>query len=345
MRGLLPSLLGLVLGLALWLFSALAAEYPYREPAFRENFYSVTVRGNLCWIVGYYGTILHSRDLGATWEIQQSGTREALFHSSFISDEVGWISGSYGAILHTRDGGKKWLSQSSGTKEQLLGISSIHERQSWVVGSRGTILHTNDGGVSWVNRSIGEDVILNRISFASPDRGWVVGEFGVIYRTKDRGKNWIKQKSPIEVTFVSGESRNLFGVIFPDSKAGWAFGLDGVILKTQTGDQWRVINPNGARSGSVTDRHLFAAAHRDGTLWAVGEHGTVIVSRMGKENWARANFKSPPVTLNGIDFGPDGFGLIVGNRGTILRTLDGGRQWQQIRIIPQAPGKGIGRVS
>ena len=40
----------------------------------------------------------------------------------------------------------------------------------------------------------------------------------------------------------------------------------------------------------------------------------------------------------------NGFGLIVGNRGTIFRTLDGGQQWQRIRMVPQAPGKGISQV-
>lgn len=337
-------ILGLSLGSASWFSFALAAESLYREPALQDNFYGVRIHRNQCWIVGYYGTILYSRDRGATWEVQKSGTKEALFQVVFASDQKGWISGSYGTILYTQDGGQSWSARRGGTQEHLFGVDSTSERESWVVGSRGTILHTNDGGTSWVDRSTGEDVILNRISFTSPARGWIVGEFGVIYQTSDGGKNWIKQKSPIEVTFVSGESRNLFALIFPDSKAGWAFGLDGIILKTQSGDQWRAINRNGATTRGATERHLFAAAHLNGTLWAVGERGTVIVSQMGKENWRPPNFKFPAVALNGIDFSPDGFGLIVGNRGTIFRTLNGGQQWQRIRIVPQARGKGIAQI-
>lgn len=344
MRRFLVCLLGLTLGSGPDFSFLSAAESSYREPAFSENFYGVKIRGARAWIVGYYGTLLYSVDRGASWEIQKSGTNEALFQVDFVSDERGWIAGAYGTILHTQDGGKNWALQPSGTREHLFSLAFTTAREGWAVGSRGTILQTSDGGASWVNRSIAEDIILNRTFFISPNRGWIVGEFGVIYQTRDRGKNWIKQKSPIEVSFVSGESRNLFGLIFPDSKGGWAFGLDGVILKTQTGDQWSVINPNGVRSRAAGNRHLFAAAHLDGTLWAVGERGTVIVSEIGKENWRQPEFKFPPTALNGIDFSPDGFGLIVGNRGTIFRTLDGGREWQRVRIAPHGPGKGLAQI-
>jgi photosystem II stability/assembly factor-like uncharacterized protein len=345
MWGLLVFVLGLSLGTAPWSIPASAAQDSYREPAFQDNFYGVKIRDDRCWIVGYYGTILYSGDRGSTWEIQKSDTKEALFQATFISDQKGWISGSYGTILQTQDGGRNWSTQVSGTREHLFGIDFVSEREGWIVGSQGTLLYTNDGGTTWVSRAIGEDVILNRISFTSSKRGWIVGEFGVIYQTKDGGKSWLKQKSPIEVSFVSGESRNLFALIFPDSQAGWAFGLDGVILRTQTGDQWTVADQNASAPTGVTDRHLFAAAHLDGMLWAVGERGAVIVSEAGKEeNWHRANFKFPPVALNAIDFSPDGFGLIVGNRGTIFRTLDGGKKWQRVRIVPQTPGKGISQA-
>ena len=338
------SMIGLILGLALSFSPASAGQYQEREPAFQENFYGAKIRGNQSWIVGYYGTILYSNDRGATWEIQPSGTKRALYRIHFTSEETGWVSGSYGTVLHTRNGGKSWTPQPSGTQEHLFSINFVNEREGWTIGSRGTILYTNDGGSSWKDRSIGEDVILNSVAFITPERGWVVGEFGVIYQTRNRGRSWIKQKSPVEVSFASGESRNLFGLLFPDSKAGWAFGLDGVILKTPNGEWWEISHRNGAGPSHVANKHLFAAAHVNGTLWAVGERGTVIASPMGKESWQRAAIQAPPWSLNGIDFSPDGFGLIVGNRGLIFRTTDGGKKWSRIKIASQGAGKGMGRI-
>ena len=46
----------------------------------------------------------------------------------------------------------------------------------------------------------------------------------------------------------------------------------------------------------------------------------------------------------GIAFGSDGFGLIVGNRGLILRTENGGGEWKPIRIMPEAAWKGVSQA-
>ncbi|MCZ6547330.1 MAG: YCF48-related protein [Deltaproteobacteria bacterium] len=343
-------LLGLVIGLAI-LPSKGTAQSLEQNPTFRENFYDVGIRDNRCWIVGYYGTILHSRDRGLTWEVQTSGTKEALFRVSFVNPENGWISGSYGTILRTRDGGGRWELQQAPTTEHLFGLNFLNERIGWAVGSRGTILYTDNGGLAWVDRSLGEDVILNDVAFINPREGWVVGEFGRIYHTADGGQSWVKQKSPIEVSFISGENRNLFRLLLlrpeGDGKGlmnSWAFGLDGVILKTREGGQWEVVHKNGSTSSAATLHHLFDAEVYSGRKWAVGERGTVVFAGVRDEEWVPVGLDTPPVSLNGIAFGLDGLGLIVGNRGVVLRTEDGGEKWDRIRIVPRGPGKGISRV-
>lgn len=325
---------------AAWILCALLASVPAaaapleREPAFRDNLYDVEVRGSHAWIVGYYGTILHSPDRGHTWELQRSGTREALFRLAFIDEKRGWVSGSYGTILHTEDGGKSWKGQRAPTQEHLFGLHFANDRLGWAVGSRGTTLVTENGGASWSDHSIGEDVILNDVRFKDPRRGWIVGEFGRIYQTQDGGRTWRKQHSPIEVSFVSGESRNLFRLLIVDSQPGWAFGLDGVILKTSNGESWKLQQPNGTGPLPPARHHLFSAALFDGMKWAVGERGTVLRATAGQDHWGTVKLKTPPLSLNGIAFGRDGLGFIVGNRGVILRTEDGGKQWNPAKTAP-----------
>lgn len=329
-----------------FLFSPEATAPPTeREPAFRDNFYGLEIRGDLIWIVGYYGTILHSRDRGLTWQIQSSGTREALYRVVFFDDQRGWISGSYGTILHTQDGGGHWQIQPTPTEEHLLGLQFIDEQTGWAVGSRAALLHTGDGGSSWVNRPLGEDIILNDVQFLDHKHGWIVGEFGRIYRTTDGGQTWLKQQSPIEVSFVSGESRNLFRLLFSNSNGGLAFGLDGVILASQKGERWQVAAGDGATPPRAKRNHLFSASRFDGRKWAVGERGTILAAGLEDHQWEPAGLRIPPVSLNGIAFGQDGLGLIVGNRGLILRTGDGGREWKQYRIVTEAPGRGVSKAS
>jgi len=335
MRFLLFVALGFILGLAS-ISSAGSPQDLGREPALRENFYGVKIRGQRVWIVGYYGTILCSDDRGASWRIQPAETKEALFRVDFSSDKKGWIVGAYGTLLGTDDGGQGWKLLQSKTKEHLLGLAFLDETTGWVVGSGGTILHTQDGGLSWTNQSLGEDIILNSVAFVSPDRGWVVGEFGVIYQTKNGGKSWIKQKSPIEVSFASGESRNLFALLFLDAQDGWTLGLDGVILKTtRNAEQWEIARQQSLASNATKENHLFSATQWNGALWAVGERGTVLHLEKNSGEWRKRKLRAPPLSLNDIDFVADGFGLIVGNRGLVLRTEDGGKQWHPLPVLLQ----------
>jgi photosystem II stability/assembly factor-like uncharacterized protein len=337
MRFVRSFLAGLILGLAPPV-DVSPATGP-KEPAFQENFYGVQIQDERAWIVGYYGTILHSRDRGLTWEIQPSPTRNALFRVQFLNSDKGWISGSYGTILHTADAGRNWISQPTGTTEHLLGLSSVVS-EIWAVGSRGTILHTRDQGRVWLNSSSAEDLTFSSVSFVDSARGWIAGEFGVIFRTQNGGNTWAKQHSPVEVSFASGESRNLFALLFPDPNNGFAFGLDGVILKTRGGARWDIIRQKENANNFNGSNHLFAAAAFNGRLWAVGERGVVLQSDLAGESWRAHKAKTPRFSLNGIAFGKDGWGLIVANRGAILRTEDGGATWRLVRIRPRGAGQG-----
>jgi photosystem II stability/assembly factor-like uncharacterized protein len=343
MRFVLSSLAGLILGMAPLVFSSHAADIA-KEPALQENFYGVQILDNRVWVVGYYGTILHSKDRGVTWEIQRSPTRSALFQVRFLGGEKGLISGSYGTMLYTADGGNNWSAQSTGTTEHLFGLAALNEEAAWAVGSRGTILHTQNGGRSWINASLAEDLTLSSVAFVNSATGWIVGEFGVILQTQNGGKSWDKQKSPVEVSFVSGESRNLFALLLRKPEIGWAFGLDGVVLKTRKGSRWEIVRQRKENDSSAATNHLFAAAASDGRLWAVGERGTVLQSDPDGLNWQQAKVETPRVSLNGIAFGNNGFGLIVGNRGLMLRTEDGGITWKRLKITLQQPRKGLSRI-
>jgi photosystem II stability/assembly factor-like uncharacterized protein len=65
----------------------------------------------------------------------------------------------------------------------------------------------------------------------------------------------------------------------------------------------------------------------------------VLVSSINNHEWSPAGLKAPPLTLNGIAFAQNR-GLIVGNRGVILRSDDAGNEWKQIRIASNAPAHG-----
>jgi photosystem II stability/assembly factor-like uncharacterized protein len=332
---------GLIVGSAPAFFSANAAT-ALKNTAVDENFYGVDIIDDQAWVVGYYGTILHSKNRGQSWEVQPAPTQSALFSVRFTSQLDGWISGSYGTVLHTTDGGKTWRAQPAGTTEHLFASYWLDENQGGMVGSRGTTLRTVDGGRSWSSSIVPGDITFSGVQFTSAAQGWMVGEFGVIFHTSDGGKNWLKQKSPVEVSFSSGASQNLFGVLFLKPTEGYAFGLDGVVLKTSDGKRWEVARPSETvDSSNGASNHLFAAAAFNDRISIVGERGTLLQLSPDTGKWRQADVHIPRVSLNGIAFGKNGFGLAVGNRGLILRTDDGGKSWKRLKINPQLAGKEI----
>jgi photosystem II stability/assembly factor-like uncharacterized protein len=76
---------------------------------------------------------------------------------------------------------------------------------------------------------------------------------------------------------------------------------------------------------------LYSTFDLNGTIFAVGEYGTIMKSTDAGENWDFENkicgIKSH---LKDIDFHNSNFGLIVGEEGTVLRTENGGNSWNYI---------------
>lgn len=297
-----------------------------QRAVYTDNFYDVGIVGENVWIVGYYGSILYSKDRGENWIIQQSNAKRALFSLFFVGDRMGWSVGSSGIILFTENKGTTWIPQSSNTKKKLFDVFFIDEKRGWVSGDQGIILRTDNSGKIWEDVSLNEDISLYSIWFADTDLGWVVGEFGVIFRTEDGGRTWTKQKSPIETTITSPDSQCLFKLRFINRNIGLSVGMDGGILYTQDGGEYWQAQPK-----TVKEHILDFLIINDNRIFAVGRRGLAGVIGYNPNTFVFVEL-GVRSDLNGICFGDEGLGFIVGNKGTILRSLDGGKSWKQLNI-------------
>ncbi|HEX9787479.1 MAG TPA: YCF48-related protein, partial [Candidatus Binatia bacterium] len=104
---------------------------------------------------------------------------------------------------------------------------------------------------------------------------------------------------------------------------------------THDGVRWEIVRRRENANG--TTHHLFAAAAFNGRISAVGERGTLLQSDSANQ-WRPAELQIPRLSLNGIAFGRDGLGLIAGNRGLVLRTVDGGASWQRLKLNVPSSG-------
>jgi photosystem II stability/assembly factor-like uncharacterized protein len=158
----------------------LIAQKGYLEPHLNDLFFLDRARG---WIVGEFGLILHTKDSGETWSLQDSGIRRALFKVFFMDHRKGWVVGQNGTLLTTEDGGSRWRKVEAGVAESLFNVS-VQDQSGLIVGERGTVLQSSDGGISWV-RLVGNPFRfpswLQGVSALEGNRYILVGDRGSIF--------------------------------------------------------------------------------------------------------------------------------------------------------------------
>ena len=273
------------------------------------------------WVVGNNGTLLHTRNGGATWTSEPSGTTQDLKSVRFSNDNTGWIVGNNGTILQTISGGLGWIRQNSGTENRLNRVffNKDDTQSGWAVGDNGTILHTANGGFSWVAQTGAGSGLLNDVFFKDSDHGWIVGDSGLILYTDSgtKGAIWSVQ--------VSGTTRGLTAV-YSIGNTVYAVGDAGTILLNvplgSGGASLWVRQPPTAAAGLLAD--VFFADASNG--WIVGDGGMLLQTTDGGKIWVPRTTRTD-VTLRSVYFIDSRTGWTVGDNGTILHTVDGGIFW------------------
>ena len=85
--------------------------------------------------------ILHTTDVGETWEPQVSHTTLDLHGVLALSEDEAYVVGDGGTVLHTSDGGETWVHQDSPVDTPLLGIALAEDESTvWALGAWGVVL-------------------------------------------------------------------------------------------------------------------------------------------------------------------------------------------------------------
>jgi sugar lactone lactonase YvrE len=184
------------------------------------------------WIVGKE-LILHSADLGKTWENQYLRTTPKIdlgVSGTAIPGGHAWIAVANFEIYRTDDYGNHWVRVLTTVDDGRMNFTSIsfsNSRRGCAVGNSSFIYCTDDGGITW-SRSKVFKTYTNGSPFSSKLRllgslqGWA-GIDGKLYRTENGGHSFTEVLTvPDSIDAdVSGETQALRTSINGPTELTW----------------------------------------------------------------------------------------------------------------------------
>jgi len=223
------------------------ADVPVQTTLTAVSFYNDT----LGWAVGHDATILHTKDSGASWQVQfsQPKLEKPLLDILFKNANEGIAIGAYGLVLRTLDGGKSWNKEfhdeflSLDDKDYLdelkaEDIEAYEDESSFILphfnrlvnsngtlfmlGEVGLIAKSQDFGVTWQKFDEIYQGSFYDLGRTSSDQLLVVGLRGNIFRSSNEGMDWDKVNLPTTAL--------LNDVVIGDNADVYILGNNGIVL-------------------------------------------------------------------------------------------------------------------
>lgn len=281
--------------------------------------------------IGYTtGSItLKTTDGGITWSDLYVNNNLGWMRSVYFLDpQIGFLSGPAGLILKTTDGGMTWETQYTGLSFSLNSIKFTGDDTGLCVGDNGQILKTIDTGTNWTTKTEGPRENNNDVFFINNTTGFIAGDEGMLLKTTDGGANWQEE--------ISGVSASLNTVYFVNDNTGYAAGEEGTIIKTTDGG----INWTTQYTGTSEEIRSIQFVDEN-TGYAAGGYGIVLRTNNGGYNWETydiSGISSPTLySVSVIDedtvYIAGTLEQMMGARGQIFKTVNGGDDWELISDI------------
>ena len=255
-----------------------------REVLSKRSLLAIVEAGPRLVAVGSRGLIVVSDDQGKTWIQSKVPVQSDLLAVHFPTASDGWAVGHDGVILHSADGGKSWVKQLDGriagaafTKFYTdMGAAGAAELRTmgvnykagaalpfldvwfedantgYAVGSYGMITATHDGGKTWepwLHRIDNKDRLNLNVVRGIGSELYIAGEHGLVYQL-DRSRGYF-------VSTATGAAGSFFGITGTRDVLV-AFGLRGIIYRSENGKHWEAISMSGDQAISGNNPSVVA---------------------------------------------------------------------------------------
>ncbi len=233
-------------------------------------------------------------------------------------------------IMSAAGSAQNWTLLNSGVTQNLRAVSFFDQMNGWVCGYSGIILHTNSGGASWNPQTSGVNATLYGISFCNSTTGAAAGNNGDILKTTNGGSTWQSAQSGWMVTYYTAEQidplnayvggvNTIFQSFGSKTVNGW---------QSLTNFNFYVYQGGVGNEGQIKDFAFIDPAHGFAAIQVWDGEGAIVETTNGGSTWQTIFWND--YALYAIDFPTADVGFAAGYLGTIARTSDGGRSWQNL---------------
>ncbi len=259
-----------------------------------------------------------SRDYGVTWTSVNNGLHENDVNALACIGTNVFAGVMDGAIYRSTDNGTSWNEVDSGMTENTPNIQSLVAIANTVFATSIYYVYASSrDGVNWIPALFGYRVVTTAGSavYTTDDTGVCESTNGGISWTTPLNTGFPNFELPVALTAIG---TNIFLGITP------VYDLDtnaGIYLSTNDGASWRSTQVNTPLVSDLANNRESVYAIIGGALWTSADTGAT---------WQRIFIPpnaSPPY-ISAIAFIDSA--MFVGTSSGVLRSTDGGEQWEYI---------------
>jgi photosystem II stability/assembly factor-like uncharacterized protein len=238
------------------------------------------------FVVGDEGTLLRSRDRGASWSRIAIDSREPLRCVVFdMAGEQGWIAGDGGTVFRSENGGDSWTRVAVDLTEDVTNIALCDGgRAVCLTVGDGSIVRLEAGSVRKIETGVKD--YLWQIRFDSSGIvGCLVGGGGKVLTSSDAGESWSLAAWPV--------ASPVYGCAVQLDRSIWAVGDEGLVWKsTDLGKTWSAVDVLTKRNPWDTWLNAcdFSPSGRKGVI--VGSQGMIALTLDGGDTWKSGRFQN-----------------------------------------------------
>lgn len=283
-----------------------------------------------------------SADAGESWSAlpggQADGTTPLHYAVRFADAQHGMSFGGDGIIRQTDDGGRSWVQSS--TQEGNSGLASrwfyagshfAPDGVIWVVAGE-QLQRSRDGGRTWDPAALPARIAaqVTWLQFVDAAHGWLTSSgcddpavascWQTLYRTSDGGLSWES----------AGMLEQAAKVAFADPQIGVLMRHDASLYRTEDGGQsWTPLDID-RRSVPFAQLIYFRSPTVGWIVPATLADRRLMQTTDGGRSWTlAATLPETGTSPLDIRFADEDNGWMVGERGLVLHTRDGGASWQR----------------